>query len=80
MTEDEYMSLSVGDEVVCNTTSHSWEENPSYTKGSVYVLRAPPKINTSIMTTYDDNGSKTNGWSHKFFDIICSGKTYEDCL
>jgi hypothetical protein len=81
MTYEEYMSLNVGDMVICNKSSQSYMGKSScYVEGTAYLIREKPSSSRSVRTVTDSNGSTSNGWYYGYFDLIQSDKTFEDCL
>jgi hypothetical protein len=81
MTYEEYMSLNVGDMVICNKSSQSYKGKSScYVEGTAYLVKEKPSPFRSVRTVTDSNGSTSNGWHYEYFDLIHSYKTFEDCL
>ena len=75
MTEEMFLSLKAGDEVVLKRE----ETGSSFTTGKIYKIREDPKVNCSLTVERDDQGSRMNGWHHQFFEpvILSRSKLYE---
>lgn len=82
MTKKEFLSLKMGDWVVCNTSSYPWDnKRASYRRGLLYQLRETPREGEYYIRTVTDNrGSETNGWNYKYFDITPEHLNIEDFM
>ena len=75
MTEEMFLSLKAGDEVVFTKKG----KDSSFTTGKIYKIRKTPELNQSLKVQEDDEGSNANGWSKDFFEpvILSRSKLYE---
>ena len=75
MTEEMFLSLKAGDEVV----STKEVTGGSFTYGKTYKIREKPIENHSLTVEHDDEMDTTNGWSREYFEpvVMNSYELYE---